>query len=496
MVPVETDTKSILKELARRQEEEKCRFYVPNGKIEQLIRAIGEGKHFIYIVSASNSLGKSAAIQNIVANLVYGPQNEWFRYPIFEKWPFPKRIRVVTESKQIEETGTVDAEIDKWWPRGKYTKSKLGKNYFCKYELQGKDGLWIMDKMSYEQEKEEFESNTLGIIIYDEPPPKPIFDAGISRFREGGISVIVMTPLGGAGWIFDELIDAPGKETFILYGQLEDACKEHGVRGHLTHEHIQKQIDYWRKHDPDSLEARMNGRPSQITSSIFGRDFVRDVHIIDDDVKPPLNSQFGATVDPADGKPYAIGWWWVDPRGHIVFDSEWPTDDWLTILKTKPPLPKMEDYARIFRDYETGKPFEFRIMDRHFGNNRNVLTGKTLIEDYAALYNLDFSPSYNCEKEIEVGVLKVLEYLHFDRKAALTGMNVPRLYVKRRCKNIIRSLEKWSRKIDPQKFVPAPDRDSPWKDFCDVVRYTCMKQPEVYISRAIAPKQQGYVLGR
>lgn len=487
---------SAIRELVRQKEEEKCRFYVPNGKIEQLIRAIGEGKHFIYIVSASNALGKSAAIQNIVANVVWGPQNPWFNHPRFQKWPFPKRIRVVTESSQVGETGTVDTEINKWWPKGKFRGFKDGKNYVCRYELDGKDGKWLMDKMSYEQDIKEFESNTIGLIIYDEPPPKSIFNAGISRLREGGISVVVMTPLSGAGWMFDELIDCPGKDVFILYGELEDACKEHGIRGHLTHEHLQRQIDYWKVHDPDSLTSRMTGKPSQISNTIFGKSLVREVHIVPDDLQPPMGSQFGVTTDPADGKPYAIGWWWVDPRGHVVFDDEWPKEDWLTILKTKPTLPRMEDYARIFKDYERGKPFEFRIMDRHFGANRNVLTGRTLIDDFRELFQIDFSPSYNCEKEMEVGILKVLEYLAFDKTRPINAMNCPRVYVKQRCKNIWRSLDKWARKVDPDKYVTAPDRESPWKDFCDVVRYTLMRQPEVYVSKPFPQEVVRYAIGR
>ncbi len=490
------DAQSVLKELARRREEEKCRFYTPNGKLETFIKAVGEGKKFIYILSAGNGLGKTAGLMNIICNIVYGPQNEWFKHPLFEKWPYPRRIRVVTESKNVEEIGAIDQEIKRWWPAGKYKASKSGKNFFCLYEMDGKDGKWVMDKMSYEQDLKEFESSTLGVIIYDEPPPKPIFDAGVSRLREGGIIIVNMTPLGGAGWIFDELIDSHAFDTFIMYGDMEDACQEHGVRGHLKHENIQKMLDYWAKSDPDSIKARKEGKPLQSTSSIFGRSFNRDVHIIEDDVQPPHGSQYGVTVDPADGKPYAILWWWVDPQGHIVFDDEWPKEDWLTVLKTKPPLPKMQDYARIFKDYEKGKPFEFRIMDRHFGNNRNVLTGKTLIEDYSSLYDVDFSPSYNTENEIGIGILKVLEYLQYDKNQPLTAMNVPRMYFKRRVKNTIKSVEKWARKIDPEKFVPMPDRDSPWKDFCDGVRYTAMRQPEVYHTRPWEAPKSKYVIGR
>ena len=279
---------------------------------------------------------------------------------------------------------------------------------------------------------------------------------------------------------------------------MEDACLEHGVRGHLKHDNIQKMLDYWEKADPDAIAARRDGKPLQTASSILGRYLNREVHLLDDDVKCPVGSSFGYTVDPADGKPYAIGFWWVDPRGHIVFDDEWPKEDWLMLLKNKKNLPKMEDYARIFKEYEAGKPMEYRILDRHFGNNRNVLTGKTLSEDYADLYGIDFQDSYSCEKEMEVGIMKLIEYLQYDKTQPLTAMNVPRLYVKKRCKNIWKSLEKWSRKIDPEKYVPMPDRDSVWKDFCDVARYTVMAHPEAGIYRPppSVDTTKKYIMGR
>mgnify|MGYP001596473600 CR=1 FL=1 len=483
--------KTILNKIVQRRREEKCRFFTPNGKIEQFIRAIGQGKHQIYILSAGNGIGKTGGVMNIVANIVYGPQNDWFRYPLYEKWPYPKRIRVVTESKNVEEIGAIDQEIKTWWPKGRYRGFKDGKNYLCRYEM---DGDWIMDKMTYEQEEKEFESSTLGAVVFDEPPPRSIFYACKMRLRMGGIMIIPMTPLGGAGWLFDEIIDNPSEDTFILFGDTEDACKVHGVRGHLEHEHIER---IFKDMDPSEIAARKEGRPLQSLNSIFGQSLVREVHIIPDETEPPHGSQFGITVDPADGKPYAFALWWCDPRGHIVIDREYPEDDWLKLLKTKPQLPTMQDYSRIFREYTKDKPMEWWLMDRHFGNNRNVLTGKTLIDDWSNLFQIDFSQSYNVENEMSVGILKVNEYLKFNKAQPINAMNMPRLYVKERCKNTWRSLEKWARKVDPLRFVAAPDRDSPWKDFCDVVRYTVMRQPEVYVSKPFQQQTAGkYAVGR
>lgn len=488
----------IAQELLRRRGEERCRYYVPNGTLEKYIKLIGEGRHFVYILSAGNGVGKTAGLMNIMANIAWpGINREWFMGPIFESWPFPKRGRIVSESKNMEETGAIDEEIKAWWPKGRYQGSKNGKQYTSLYTT---DTGWMFDKMSYEQEPKEFESATLGLAGFDEPPPKPIFDATVARMRKGGIILMPESPIcesaqaqRDVSWIYEELVDSQDKDTVIVYGDSEDACIEHGVRGHLKHENLERM---WAKWSKDTLLARKSGRPMHFANSILGRSFVREVHIIEDTAEPPAGSQFGMTVDPADGKPYAIGWWWVDPRGHIVFDYEWPEEDWVRVVKSRPPLPRMEQYLPIFRKYEAGRRMEWRIMDRHFGNNRNIRTGRTLIEDWSQDFGIDFSLSYDCENEMETGILKTLDYLAFDRERPLNAMNIPCLYMKRRCRNIIKSVENWARKVDPNTFVAGPDTKSPYKDFCDVVRYTCMARPQVYISRPILHRQAVYAVGR
>jgi phage terminase large subunit-like protein len=476
----------------RMKENEKIRFFVPNGKQEEMISLVGAGKHFVYILSAGNGVGKSAAVINILGNIVYGPQNEWFRGKgLFDNWPYPKRARIVTESKNVEEIGAIDSEIKTWWPKGRYKSSKGGKQFVSLYET---DTGWVIDKMSYEQDLKEFESSTLGLVIFDEPPPKSIFEATKWRMRKGGIILISMTPLEGAAWIFEEggLID--NEDSAIIYADIESNCREHGVRGVLEHAHIETML---KNASPAEIEARRNGKPLSIVNSIFGSSWSPEVHIIDDNVEPPPGSQFGMTVDPGEGKPYAITWWWVDPRGHIVIDHNWPEENWVTVLKRKDyQTLRMEEYLKIFKQYEQGKTMEWRIFDRHYGNTRDGRTGRSLIDDWNILYGIEFLQSYNCETEIEIGNKKVMEYLKFDKNQPINGMNVPRLYVKKRCRNVIMSLPKWPYKIDPESYISKPDRNSVYKDFCDCVRYTVMLKPEVSYVRKRTQNRDIYVLGR
>jgi hypothetical protein len=480
----------IARELLRRQADEKFRFYVPNGKIEDAIQGVGSGKRRVVILSAGNGVGKTAGGVNILANLFWPGQNQWFRGPLFENWPYPKRVRVVTEAKNVEEIGAIDQEIKTWWPAGRFTAQKAGKQFVSVYQT---DTGWIMDKMSYQQDLTEFESATLGLVVFDEPPPKPIFDACRWRLRMGGLILILMTPLDGATWIFEEggLLD--DEDVQIIYADTEDACKVHGVRGHLEHDHIEKLLA---GSTEEERQARKCGRPLSTINTVFGPSWMPEVHIIDDDTEPPDGSMFGKTIDPGDGKPYAIGWWWVDPRGHIVFDYNWPEENWIKVLRDKQfQTLTMAEYKRIFAQYEQGRHMEWNIMDRHYGNTRDGRTGQSLIEDWEDMLGVSFLPSYNCEQEIDTGNKMVTQYLKFNRALPLNGMNVPRLYVKRRCRNIIMSLPKWPYRID-ENYRSLPDPKSAYKDFCDVVRYTCMLKPETYVTTPLTPTKASYVLGR
>jgi phage terminase large subunit-like protein len=469
--------------LSYRFQNEKCRFFTPNGKQEEFIKAVGNGDHFIVVFSAANGVGKTAAAINILANLCWGPQNEFFNYPLFRNFPYPKRIRIGTESKNLEEIGAIDQEIKTWWPKGRYEAQKGGKLYLSQYKT---DTGWVLDKMSYEQETREWESATLGVALLDEPPPKEKFAATVSRMRNGGIIIISMTPLSNAAWIMDDIVDSHNQDAAVIYADIESNCKEHGKNGTLDHVNIKKMIDNM---DPDEVDARAYGKAMHLSSVILGKSFNRKHHVIDNAVKPPTGSQWFTVVDPARGKPWAIATGWVDVRGQIVFDDEYPKEDWLKIKETKLAL---NDYADILRVMEAAHPPEWRIIDRHFANARGDYQ-TTLKIDLEEKFNLDFINSYNCEKEVETGIQKVKDMLSFNDRMPIDSLNFPRLLIKEQCRNIIRSLERWDR-----DDTLNPRSNSPYKDHFDLVRYVAMAGLSVEFGGPplSIDHQKRYVIGR
>lgn len=443
-----------------RKKNERIGFYEPNLPITKFIDLVGTTSNLLYILSAANGIGKTTALVNLAGNIIFGKQNRFFDYPIFKDWPYPKRIRFVSEPSQVKESGPFPTEIAKWWPKGRYSASKDGQHYASIF----KSGEWILEVMTYEQLPEQHEGANLGCVLFNEPPPKNLWTPNISRLRAGGIAVVGMTPLTEAGWFFDEVV--PRHEPYVIYADVETACKEHGTRGHLDHEQIEKMIA---EYSPDEREARVDGKAMYLKGLIF-KTFDHRVHVLKETIQVPSDATIYQAVDPHSDKPFACIWAWVDGKGDVYIIDEWPNVDfnkWHNCQLT------IKDYANIFRDKEQGFHVHKRIIDRHFADVRSAINKRTLREELRDDVGLDFYPSYQATEEIETGILKVREYLKFNSDRPVDVINKPKLFINPHCQNLIKSLKRWSR--DPKSGKVQDD----FKDFCDTLRYLLMDGPEV-----------------
>jgi len=171
---------------------------------------IGSDEHFINLFVAANGVGKTAALINILAHIVFEPSgNKYFDYPLFNNFPYPKRGRVVSDPTTV--TQIIVPELKKWFPPGRYQTIKSGKNYEYNWRV---DTGHKFDLMTYEQDPKEFESATLGYAIFDEPPPYSIFKATIARMRMGGIIMVAFTPLIGSAYFYDEIVTHPDTKVY------------------------------------------------------------------------------------------------------------------------------------------------------------------------------------------------------------------------------------------------------------------------------------------
>jgi len=448
------------------KQNDRFQFYEPNEPITKLIQLLGiptekgEASNLLYILSAANGIGKTTALVNIARALMFGSDNSYFKLPLFEKWPYPKRIRFLSEPSQIEEGAAFPTEIEKWWPKGRYHVFKDSKHYAKRY----KAGDWILEVMTYEQDAKQHEGANLGCVMFNEPPPENLWTPNISRLRAGGIAIVGMTPLTEAGWFFDRIV--PRHENFIVYADVEKACKQHGVRGHLEHQDIERMIS---EYDEDEKEARIEGKAMYLKGLIY-KTFNPAVHVLKTPIQAPANATIYQAVDPHTDKPFASIWAFVDARGDIYIVDEWPNVDfykWRNCQLT------IRDYKKIFSDKEQGMQVYKRIIDRHFADVRSTVNKKTLREQLRDDVDLEFYPSYQALEEVETGILKVRDYLKYDPNRALDTLNKPRLFINPHCANTIKSFLRWSR--DPLKGDPQ----DAYKDFMDCVRYLCMDSPEI-----------------
>lgn len=449
---------AILLELDRRREERGCAYFEPNGAQHKFNELLGTSSPYVAIFSAANGIGKTTDIANILANIIWGTQNKYFDYPIFRDWPFPKRIRIVTNPNLLGEDGPLHTEIAKWWPKGRYAATKAGKTYYSRYRANG----FIVDVMSYDQAITEFEGKTLGLVLFDEPPVRAIYNACIARLRMGGMCLVLMTPLTSAGWFFDEVV--PRHLQNVVHGDIEENCKQHGIRGQLEHENIQRMIA---EMDPEEIEARAHGKAMYLQGLVF-KNFDPRVHIMDQHVTVPSGAQVWQIVDPHGDKPFACIWGFCDRTGTLYQIDEWPNEDFYRMHGCTLGL---LDYKRIFAQKEQGWNVTKRIMDRHFAEVRTVHTRETLREAFVKV-GLNYDLSYHGgTEEIDVGIVKVRDYLRYNSEQPLDAHNRPHYYVSPTCINTIKSFQRWS--VDPK----TGDYSDKFKDYMDVVRYWVMGNP-------------------
>lgn len=449
------------RELTWRQNNERFVFFEPNGKQKEFIDVFGSQDSSICVFSAANGLGKTTLLVNILGNVVFGAQNKFFDYEIFKKWPYAKRARYVTNPKLTEEIAPFHTEILKWWPRGQYEPIKAGKNYFSQYRANG----WIIDIMSYDQDPSQFEGATLGLALFDEPPPESLWTPTIRGLRGKGKAGVFMTPLTHAAWFYDRIIPAHPKS--VVYGSMEDSCREHGVRGHQEHIDIQRQIDEILASRPEELEARVHGKAMYLRGLIF-KTFDPKVHVTQEPIKCPPTAYVYQVVDPHDDKPFAVTYAFPDSRGDLFVFDEWPNEDFYKMHNCQL---NVDDYVKIFKDKEQTYHMHKRIMDRRFGEVSHANNRRTLREDFMSKGFL-YDQSYSAQEEIETGILKVRKYLSYDMTKAVSDLNHPKLYISPTCTNTIKSLSRWARDPDTGKVQDE------YKDFCDNLRYLTMEEPK------------------
>lgn len=308
---MELTLRQLKEEKAHRMINEPYRYFEPTGKGEEYINMIGSDEYFISLFSAANGIGKTAQMICTLANMMYPVGNPFFQQKLFKKdgWHYLKKGRIVSNPTNIQKN--IVPELKKWFPKGKWTARKENKAYESQFVT---DNGWSFDIMTYEQAEEEFEGVNLGWVWLDEPPPKYVYKACVSRLRKGGCMWLTATPIGDCAWLYDEIISNPENESGMrafLEADVESACKEHGVRGHLEHRDIERMIA---QYDEVDMQARIQGKFQHLVGMVF-KQFDKKVHVIKPFIIKPEELTVYEALDCHPRTPDAILWVGVDRSG-------------------------------------------------------------------------------------------------------------------------------------------------------------------------------------
>lgn len=454
------------------------RFFVPTGKQRDFLALTS----FVQGFSGGNWSGKTVALIAKLAALVW-PQdyahNPHLALQLPKHWPLGGHLRGRWFTPHtVAETDLIPS-LEAWLPKGRYTASKAGRPFESQWRLMR----WPNDKrpvntrcafdiLTYDQDPEEAEGVKLDWAAFNEPPPEALFNATIARMKPHAVILLGMTPLTGAGYLFDRLeARLAGKSWQFVTADIESACLEHGDRGFLPHGAIARKIE---EYDPEEREARIHGRPMHLSGLVY-KEWTRELHVVPERVIPADWTRW-LGVDPHDRKPYACLWLAVDPSNHLWVYDEFPNEPYHE-LRSNPYRPA--DYLDIFKGKEaqTGGEATWRVMDARFGPRAEHQGGQSLLETFDEL-DMAFEASYkDAGGSIDVGHQAVRTWL------APCGCGQspphPRLRVLASCRNLIRAMERYCwddyRHRDGRSLKEKPKDE--YKDFADVLRYLCMEDP-------------------
>lgn len=486
MTAAPLDQVRALAELERRKLEEQCRYYVPNGRIEQWLNAISrrfpvewisKGRTIVCGLRAQNGLGKTCVAVNLASYLADSYPNPWFdAVPYLREFPRPNRGRILTTKNAAE--NNYDAEFKKWLRHGKYKSAADGKNFQKSYTFQSGSEF---DIFTFDQDPEAGESITLRWAIVDEPMKRRHWKALKSRFRFGGIIFVIFTPLEGSEW-YEEVFEDPERlndDVLMMDGGDPCAnCLEHGIRGIIPHAALE---DMWRDFEEDDLPARKEGRYLHHAGAIY-KNYRDDEtgHVLP--TLPPYYADcweqrlftLWQVIDPHDRKPWFISWWAAFPNGKRIAVGEWPDISMKPFHRIKSWNYGYDAYARL--TYETEKAWGVTARATIF--DPNYAPSAAMNAEGVTSIAAEFYKSFKTVSKLSRSMIFPSDALtpgHMDVKGALgepaRGVT-PDLYIMEHCRNLRFALKHYGwkeKKSERDGLSEAPTLQ--YKDGADNVRY-------------------------
>ena len=320
---------------------------------------------------------------------------------------------------------------------------------------------------SYDQEPSSFESADIDWVHFDEPPPRPIFEAAYRGLTDRGGSVcFTMTPIAEP-WLFRNMWLPGLQNTDPLYWSGTMTIWDNP---YLSKENIAR---FESVVSEDFKRARLFGEFLELRGRVF-KTFNRATHMVHGFwPRPGWDCYMGVDPHVYGRKNQAALWFCITPDGDGIFYDEIWEDLIIEELRDK----------IITHDYMCPQDQKVRILERVIDTSINIRealshTNFRQIIEKPGLggYRLQFRNA--AKKNL---LMSGLEYIN----TLLTplpdkdGTSRPRLYVDARCTRLIEEFELhgWKNSKDPEKHGVLEKETNTYNDMIAIARYILNLNP-------------------
>lgn len=477
------------------------------------------GKRFFF-QPCGNRTGKTTNIIALVAAMVTDSREGFFEL-LPKEWPYAKKVWIVAEAKNVDEN--LEAILLKYIQGSNYTALKKNKPYNAEYIFH--DTGWEINVRTFDMDLKSYESSTVGLVVCDEPPSYDIYTRLIGRIIQGGAILMGATPLYGAGWLADEMVEPAElgnpkhycepasvyknvielagsykKDEILGYGFSEETAErmKGQLKGNIDLESVETAIE---KMDESEVDARIEGKFLYLSGAII-KNYNQKRQLIKPFAFNPYEYEIHMIQDPHTRRPNFLTWVIVDGRGKNFVIDEWPNmndpevivgDNVKFASLQGVPYEKIKDFpgdyidiGHVIMERERRLGIHVRAdeirrtIDPNFGSTKIPAKGHTVIDEFG-----EIGASLNYPLYFEKGLNSLSDGITLIKAACrLDNYGDPDLYIFNTCVNTDRALRRWKYKEykgNSQEGNNMSEKvEELYKDPIDNLRYFFSHKPVHY----------------
>lgn len=320
---IKAEKAATLRDQVKYRENNAIEFFTrPNPPQSELLEGWMLPQFKTFTFTGGNRLGKTTIGTIIAISTLFGYW-PWSgeKLPLFHHQP--RKVRYVGQDWEKHVKAVVVPALKKWWPKTR--KVEVRKN------SQGVEAYWkdtatgsTLEIMSNKQESELHEGWEGDLLVFDEPPTRPVYIANARGLIDRAGRELICATLLKEAWVDQEIIKkrnpdgTADRSVFNVHGEIYD-----NVGYGLTQEAVDM---FSTKLKPAEREARLLGKPSYLSGLVCPR-FDRKRHLIDR-FEIPSHWMVDIAIDTHPRKEQAMLFMATDPHNlRYVFREVWDHGD-------------------------------------------------------------------------------------------------------------------------------------------------------------------------